>query len=309
MEVLTQQYAAFNSEKTALTIGMFDGVHRGHQQIIEQLNIYAERHNQRSCLFTFWPHPRLVLQKDTALKLLNTKDEKMQLLQGFGLDSIYFQDFTTDFSKLNSEEFVRDFLVNKLNVGSLVIGHDHQFGKNRQGDFSSLKALSKKYGFEVFQLDAITEKSLPISSTKIRNALTQGDLSYSNEALGYAYMISGEVVTGDGIGRTLGFPTVNLQVSTLKLLPKDGVYGVTLNWEEKLYFGLLNIGNRPTFNGSEHRIEIYVLDFEGDLYNEMLQIHLLIRLRDEMRFVDKQQLVAQIKKDEQIFRDYLKSNL
>lgn len=305
MNVLRNISEIKQNQKTILTLGMFDGVHRGHQQIIHLLNDLAKKENDQSCLLTFSPHPRLVLQKDSDLKLLTLDDEKIALLEDFGLDALFIQTFDFEFSRKSSIEFVRDYLVNKLHVNVLVIGHDHHFGRNREGNFEHLQELAELYGFEVIQLEAIIENRKPISSTKIRNALIEGDVAYANDALGYNYRISGKVVHGDGIGKSLGFPTVNLAIPKLKLLPKDGVYGVGLTLNDKKHYGLLNIGHRPTVNGKEHRVEVYILDFEGDLYNKEITIELLYRIRDEKKFENKQSLVEQIQKDEIKFRDFL----
>lgn len=305
MEVLKNIDKIGAGQKTILTLGMFDGVHKGHQKIIQYLNTLAQETGSKSCLLTFSPHPRLVLQKDTDLKLLTLEDEKIDLLERFGLDILYVQPFDFDFSRKTSVEFVRDFLVNKLNVSTLIIGHDHQFGRNREGNFEQLQELADLYDFQVIQLEAIIANEKPISSTKVRNALLDGDIIYANQALGYNYRIQGKVIHGDGIGKTLGFPTINLAVPEIKLLPKKGVYGVSLQIDGINCFGLLNIGNRPTFEGEDNRVEVWILDFEGDLYNAYIQLDILTRIRDEQKFNDKTELIAQIQKDEQIFRTFL----
>lgn len=305
MRILNNIEELQDSQKTILTLGMFDGVHKGHQQIIAYLNQLAEEKNDQSCLLTFSPHPRLVLQKDSDLKMLTMQEEKIALLEKFGLDLLFVQPFDFAFSRNSSLEFVRDFLVNKLHVDILVIGHDHHFGRNREGNFDQLQELAELYNFEVIQLEAIIENEKPISSTKIRNALLDGDLAYANEALGYNYQIQGKVVHGDGIGKTLGFPTVNLSVPDLKLIPKDGVYGVEVELGNQSFFGLLNIGNRPTVDGTQHRVEVFILDFDGDLYDKMLTVKLLTRIRDEQKFENKEALVTQIRNDETAFRTFL----
>ena len=305
MQIITDLSQLPDNQKTILTIGMFDGVHRGHQQIIQFLNQLANNTSLQSCLLTFWPHPRMVLQQDSDLALLTTQEEKVQLLEQFGLNNLYIQNFDIEFSRLSSTAFVRDFLVKKLNLNTLVIGHDHHFGRNREGNFDALQELSDLYGFSVMQLEAIQENSLPISSTKIRNALHNGDLAYTNEALGYEYLITGKVEYGDGIGKTLGFPTINLNIEANKLLPKDGVYGVGIELNKVKHYGLLNIGYRPTFNGNSHRAEVYILDYNNDLYGQKVQLHLMVRIRDESSFDSRENLVQQINIDEQNFRNYL----
>lgn len=305
MKIIKHIESVPENHKTIMTLGMFDGVHKGHQEIIRYLNKKVSNSNEKSCLLTFWPHPRFALNQDNDLKLLTLPKEKLDLLSEFNLDILYIQDFNQEFSGLTAIEFVEDFIIKKLNVKTLIIGHDHRFGKNREGNFDLLNDLSKLYGFELIRLEAIFKNDIPISSTKIRNALRNGNLSYANEALGYFYRINGQVILGDGIGKTLGFPTINLNVNPLKLLPKDGVYGVKLILNHKTYHGLLNIGTRPTLNKTEHRIEVYILDFEDDLYNKDVQIELKIRIRDEQKFENKEELIHQIKNDEIFFRNYL----
>ena len=305
MKVLSSIKAAHNDLPTVTTMGMFDGVHRGHQKIITQLKDIAAEKHLKTCLFTFWPHPRMVLQETCDLRLLTTPEEKKALLEKTGLDMLYIQKFDPAFASIDSEKFVKNFLIEKLNTSTLVIGHDHHFGKNREGDFESLLALSTKYNFKVIQQQAVDEGEKPISSTRIRKALAQGDLEYANKALGYYYLITGIVVHGDKIGRTMGYPTVNLKVDPLKLLPKDGVYGVRLKINGNCHYGLLNIGNRPTFAGNEKRVEVYILDFQSNLYEKEIQVELLMRIRDEFKFAGKEALSTQIAKDEQQFRRFL----
>ena len=307
MEVISHIQSLPKNQKTILTLGMFDGVHKGHQKIIQYLNEIAHQQDQKSCLLTFWPHPRLVLHQDFDLKLLTLHEEKIRLLEEFDLDLLYVQPFDIDFSSLSAVEFVRDFLVKQLHVHTLIIGYDHRFGRKREGNFELLEELAALYQFKVIRLEAIFENKVPISSTKIRNALLEGNITYANEALGYLYRITGNVIHGDGIGKTLGFPTINLDVPESKLLPKDGVYGVQLRLNKQKYFGLLNIGYRPTINSSQHRVEVYILDFEGNLYDEEIQIEVLIRIRDEKKFENKNQLVTQINLDETYFRNLMEA--
>ena len=307
MKIISPHNLPSGISDTVLTMGMFDGVHRGHRQIIDQINSLAEKHGLESCLLTFWPHPRMVLQQDSDISLLTTQEEKMQQLAETGLSNVYVKEFDREFAGLSSEQFVRDFLVQKLQVKILVIGHDHHFGKNREGDFAALQQLSNQYNFEVIQLEAIVEDDRPISSTKIRKALIQADLDYANEALGYRYLITGNVIHGDKIGRTMGYPTVNLQIESYKLLPMDGVYGVRIHLNNEPHYGLMNIGNRPTFSGMEKRVEVYILDYDGDLYEQKIQVELCRRIRNEMKFESKEALSAQIQQDEIEFRNFLKN--
>ena len=294
------------SERLVLTMGMFDGVHKGHQTIIEKLNEIACIENGNSALLTFYPHPRMVLQPDSDFKLLTTLEEKIELLKDYGLDYLIIQPFDFEFSRISPVSFVRDTLVNQLNIHTLVVGHDHHFGRNRSGDFAQLQELADLYHFKTLQLSAILEDEKPISSTKIREALCSGNIPYVNEALNHSYCISGEVIHGDKIGRTLGFPTINLKLNSDKLIPKDGVYGVDLMINNKSFIGLMNIGVRPTIEGKNQRIEIYILDFNDCLYGESVSVNILCRIRNEQKFEDLNSLKNQIQKDVSFFKEFLK---
>lgn len=283
--------------KSVVTLGTFDGVHIGHQKIIKQLN--KDKENANSALLTFFPHPRMVLQDATDLKLLNTLEEKQQLLAKNGLDYLIIEPFTKEFSELSAVNFVRDILVNTLNTQKLVIGYDHRFGKNREGDFEHLKELSDLYDFNLEQIKAQDIKDVAVSSTKIRKALLEGDIKTANSYLGYAYLLTGNVVHGQGLGKKWKYPTINLAIpETYKLIPKTGVYLVKTALDNKTYFGIMNIGNRPTLNGKHQTIEVHLLDFNQDLYGKKIQIQLLKRLRDEQKFHSVNALIAQIKTDE-----------
>lgn len=283
--------------KSVVTLGTFDGVHIGHQKIIKQLN--KDKENANSALLTFFPHPRMVLQDATDLKLLNTLEEKQQLLAKNGLDYLIIEPFTKEFSELSAVNFVRDVLVNTLNTQKLVIGYDHRFGKNREGDFEHLKELSDLYDFNLEQIKALDIKDVAVSSTKIRKALLEGDIKTANSYLGYAYLLTGNVVHGQGLGKKWKYPTINLAIpETYKLIPKTGVYLVKTALDNKTYFGIMNIGNRPTLNGKYQTIEVHLLDFNQDLYGKKIQIQLLKRLRDEQKFHSVNALIAQIKTDE-----------
>lgn len=283
--------------KSIVTLGTFDGVHIGHQKIIKQLN--KDKENANSALLTFFPHPRMVLQDATDLKLLNTLEEKQQLLAKNGLDYLIIEPFTKEFSELSAVNFVRDILVNTLNTQKLVIGYDHRFGKNREGDFEHLKELSDLYDFNLEQIKAQDIKDVAVSSTKIRKALLEGDIETANSYLGYAYLLTGNVVHGQGLGKKWKYPTINLAIpETYKLIPKTGVYLVKTALDNKTYFGIMNIGNRPTLNGKHQTIEVHLLDFNQDLYGKKIQIQLLKRLRDEQKFHSVNALISQIKTDE-----------
>lgn len=287
-------------KRPVLTLGMFDGVHIGHQSILKQLNTIAKEIDGESVLITFNPHPRMVLQPNCDLKFLNTLEEKENVLRQFGLEHLIIQAFTKDFSQVTSVEFVKNLLVYKINIDTLVIGYDHHFGKNREGNFEQLQVLSKEYGFNLIQLQAVEENDVAVSSTKIRNALIEGNIAYANKALNYHYPLSGEVVHGDKIGRTLGFPTANLQVDPNKLIPKDGVYAVNVFVDNQKYLGLLSIGFRETVtNSREHRVEVNILDFDREIYGETIRLEFLGHLRDEKKFNSLDDLITAMNQDKE----------
>ncbi|MGB5263193.1 MAG: bifunctional riboflavin kinase/FAD synthetase [Lutimonas sp.] len=292
---------------TVLTIGTFDGVHIGHQKIIERLN-QLKKESLDSAILTFYPHPRRVLGKDHQIQMLNSFGEKKELLAKYNLDHLIVEPFTERFSQISAEDFVKKILVEELKVKKLVIGHDHKFGKNRAGDFDKLVELSKVFGFEVEEIPSQDIENIAVSSTKIRKALLAGEVLLANRYLGYPYILSGKVVKGHGIGRTINFPTLNLQIEEdYKLIPKNGVYVVKTSYEGRILNGLMNIGTRPTLNGQNQSIEVYLLDFSGDLYGKFLRVEIVNRLRDEVKFDSIEELKKQIATDELMARNWLKN--
>ena len=281
-----------------LTLGMYDGVHIGHQTIINQLNQIAEQVDGESVLLTFDPHPRMVLQPNCDLKFIYTLEEKEKALEKLGLDHLIIHPFTREFSQLTSVEFVSDLLVNQINIHTLVIGYDHHFGKNREGNYEQLEILSKEYGFQLVQIEAVDCDDIAVSSTKVRKALTEGNIDYVNKALGCNYPLNGVVVHGDKIGRTLGFPTANLRVNNLKIVPAHGVYSVNVFVEDKKYLGLLSIGVRATVtNSQELRIEVNILDFNEDIYGKTIRLEFLDKIRDEKKFNSLDELIEAMHQD------------
>ncbi len=292
-----------------LTIGTFDGVHLGHQKILKNLNKVAHSMGGESVLFTFFPHPRMVLYPDShGVRLIQTQEEKLRKLEKMGLQNIIIVPFTLDFSRLSALEFVRDFLVNQIGIKQLVIGYDHQFGKNREGNIAYLRDICDTYDFGVTEISAKEMDEVNISSTKIRNALNEGNIEVANAFLGEEFEFHGTVNRGKGLGKTLGFPTANLIPSSeLKLIPKNGVYIVKafVNERDELV-GMLNIGTNPTISeGNDRTIELHLMDFNEDLYGKEIEVRFLSRLRDEMKFDSVSTLVEQIKKDEQSTRHFL----
>lgn len=292
-----------------LTIGTFDGVHLGHQRIIQQLNEEAQKHGGESVLFTFYPHPRMVLFPDShGLKLLQTQVEKIEKLERMGLQNVIVHPFTKEFSRLTAVEFVRDYLVNKLNVKTIVIGYDHQFGKNREGSLELLKDLGPVYDFNVIEIAAQDIDDVNVSSTKIRNALSAGNIETANLFLGAPFELNGTVIPGKQVGRKIGFPTANMDLgSSVKIIPAAGVYLVRNVLQNRAeYFGMMNIGVNPTVRDTDEvSIEVNLLDFSGNLYGQELQVKALTRLRDELKFNSLEDLKIQLSKDEHTVRNLL----
>jgi riboflavin kinase/FMN adenylyltransferase len=297
-----------NIPNPVLTIGTFDGVHVGHQKIIEQLNEEAKKIGGESVLFTFFPHPRMVLSpKNHGLKLIQSQEEKLDKLSKIGLQNCIVFPFTIAFSELTALEFVRDFLVTRLKVKKLVIGYDHQFGKNREGSIDFLKALSNEYNFEVIEIPAQEIDAVNISSTKIREAILSGQIQLANEFLGDPFQITGTVVKGKKLGRTIGFPTANIELnSDLKLIPAKGVYAIKVSVKGIWFDGMLNIGFRPTISKENNQtIEVHIFDFSEDIYGEIVTVQFLSKWREELKFNGIEELKNQLIKDEKTIRSFL----
>ena len=285
---------------TAITIGTFDGVHIGHRKILESLINSAKQANLRSTVLTFYPHPRMVLQKDSDIKLLNTLEEKQQILEELGLDYLIVHPFTKAFSRLSATEFVRDILVNELKTKKIVIGYDHRFGRNRNANINDLIAFGSTLDFEVEEIPAQLIDDVSVSSTKIRKALEAGDVKTANSYLGYSYMLSGTVKKGKGLGKQLEFPTANLHIDEpYKLIPRNGVYVVKASWDGKKLYGMMNIGFNPTVDGKKKSMEIHFFDFNEDLYNRKIRVEMIDRIRDEVKFDSLEDLKEQLRKDKE----------
>lgn len=291
-----------------ITIGTFDGVHIGHQKIINQLNEEAEKINGESVLFTFYPHPRMVLYPEShGIKLIQTQEEKMAKLEKMGLKNCIVFPFTFEFSRMTALEFVRDFLVNQLHVKKLVIGYDHQFGKNREGSLQFLKDICETYDFEVIEIPAQDIDEVNVSSTKIREAILAGNIEKANDYLGDTFELTGTVVKGNQLGRTIGYPTANIVLnSDLKLIPGNGVYAVRVNVRGVWFGGMMNIGTRPTVVSNGGRtIEVNIFDFDETIYDETVTVQFLSKWRDEQKFNGLEELKNQLKLDEETIRTVL----
>lgn len=289
----------FNStDNTILTIGTFDGVHLGHQKVLERLTNSAKENNLKSTVLTFFPHPRTILNPNKPLKLINSVKERTELLNRSKVDNLIIHPFDKNFSELDPEKYVFEILVKKLKAKIILIGYDHKFGKNRTADITDLKIYGKKYGFKVIEIKAKEISNIAISSTKIRKAISEGNISTAKKYLGYDFSLSGKIVHGKSIGRTLGFPTANIEVKEeYKLLPKNGVYLIQSVINHNKYFGMMNIGIKPTIKESSKTIEVNFFDFEGDLYDKNIEVNIKKFIRDEIKFDSLELLKSQILKD------------
>lgn len=299
----------FNGVENAIvTIGTFDGVHAGHQKIIQRMRTVAEKINGETILLTFYPHPRLVIHPDSKnLKFINTQERKIELLEKTGIDHLIIIEFTREFSKLTSAVFIKEYLVDKLKARKLIIGYDHHFGKNRIGDYLTLYDMGLRFGFDVEKVSAQDVGNIAVSSTKIRNALTEGKVKTANSLLGYNYSITGVVVSGNKIGRTIGFPTANTELADkYKLITANGVYACLVDYDGVIYKGMGNIGVRPTVNNSGLTIEVNIFNFDKEIYGEYITIFFIDRIRDEIKFENLEGLRRQLIKDKVITLELLK---
>ena len=311
MQVHTDLGSFKDVHRPVLTTGTFDGVHTGHRAILKRLTELAKREQGESVLFTFHPHPRMVLfPGDSDLKLLNTQQEKIALLEAAGLDHLLVVPFSRQFSRMHAVDYVRDVLVGAIGVHAVVIGYDHRFGRNREGDLSLLHQLGEAYDFQLEEIPAQEVDHVKVSSTKVRHALEQGDVRTANDLLGQPYQLSGVVVKGDQLGRTIGYPTANIGgVDPLKLVPGNGVYAVTVELRDGMHQGMMNIGVRPTVrDGLDRTLEVNILDMDRDIYGEPITVRLLERLRGEEKFESMEAMKAQLARDEVKTREQLKAH-
>ncbi len=284
-----------------VTSGTFDGVHQGHRKILSRLQEISTQQNGETVVLTFWPHPRMVVSEDShGLQLLSTIEEKIELFRELGIDHLIISPFTRAFSELSPTEFIQQVLVDRIGTKRFVIGYDHRFGRNREGSFSFLQEVAPEYGFEVEEIPRQDVDALAISSTRIRRALLHGDVAEAHDLLGRTYQFSGVVVKGKQIGRTIGYPTANIEVKeNYKLIPANGVYAVKVLYQNTQYGGMLNIGVRPTVDGTSRTIEVNIFDFEEDIYGDRLTIELTAYLRPELKFKNLDELMGQLAADKE----------
>lgn len=287
-------------EYAVVTSGTFDGVHFGHQKILDRLNEITKKNNGESVLLTYWPHPRMLLFPDQELFLLSSIEEKAKLLSQHHVDHLVIIPFTPEFANMSSEEFIFDILVNKIGTKKLVIGYDHRFGKNRSGSFEELKKDGPVYGFEVEEIPKQMIDNNAVSSTKIRRALSEGRIEIADEYLGRPYTIHGKVIEGDKIGRTINFPTANIEVIfKYKLIPAEGIFAVKVIINGRYHNGMLNIGYRPTFGGTQKRMEVHIFDFDQDIYGQEITLEFYSKIRSEIKFQNVGALKAQLNMDKE----------
>lgn len=307
MKIFNSIKSFSTTKATIVTIGTFDGVHIGHKKILEQITKSAHTLDCESLVLTFFPHPRMVLQEDTEMKQLNTLDEKIALLDNLGINNLVIHPFDKEFSRLTAEEFVIQVLVTVFKIKKIIIGHDHRFGRNRTANIDDLITFGKSYGFEVAQISAEEINEVSISSTKIRNALLEGNIELATTYLGYNYSITGIVCKGKQLGRTIGFPTANIDIEEkYKLVPLNGVYIAKSIINGKVFHGMMNIGIRPTVDGSSQTIEIHFFDFNQDLYNQKITVSFLHRIRSEQKFENVAALKNQLLLDKTSAQDYIR---
>lgn len=289
------------------TIGTFDGIHIGHQKILKRVVKLAKKQDFEPVVLTLFPHPRMVLHKDDSIKLLNTIDERVELLKSLGIKEVIVKEFTKEFANLSAKDYVKQILIDELNTKQIVIGYDHHFGKNRSANIEDLKEFAQLYDFKVEEISAQDIEDVTVSSTKIRNALNKGEVALANSFLGYSFFITGTVVKGKGLGRTINFPTANIYIKeTYKLIPNDGVYVVKSKIAGQTVFGMMNIGTNPTVDGKTHSIEVHFFDFNADIYNTELKVEFLKRLRSEQKFESIEALKKQLKKDREAAFEFIK---
>jgi len=296
--------------ESVLTVGTFDGIHLGHQYILNQLTSKAQDLGVTSTVVTFDPHPKLVVgsKDEPEIRLLTTIDEKIEVLQSVGLDRVIVINFTKEFSRQSSTEFVENLLYDKIGFQEFVIGYDHAFGKDREGTIATLSAMQARLGFGLTELSAFSTDDMIISSTRIRSLLREGDIRKANRALGRNYKISGEVVPGKGRGKKMAFPTANVRLDNPnKLIPADGVYAVWVTVDSHVHTGMMNIGRRPTFSSDVHTVEVHLIDFDKDIYGKPIRIEFVERIRNEQKFDNVEELIHQLKKDRKTVTNILQN--
>ncbi len=292
--------STFHGRNTVTTIGIFDGVHAGHQLIFKRLIELGSQYHNETVIITLWPHPRMVLQPFEKLWLLSTLDEKIELMRQYPIDHLIILPFTAEFAQTTYEDFIRTYLYEKIGASHVVVGYNHHFGRNRQGSFESLLKSSSVYGFSAERMNPVVVNNTEVSSSAIRRSISIGNVVFANEALGYEYFVQGEVIRGSRMGRRLGYPTANIAINNpQKLMPRNGVYAVKVEWNGQLYKGMANIGVRPTIESQVHEqtLEVHIFNFTEEIYGERLKVYFVDRIRNEVKFASVYNLIKQLDED------------
>ena len=308
--MITQNLKEYNSTKpSVITVGTFDGIHIGHKEIINELCLISKKKKLKSIILSFSPHPKIVLQNSSDIMLINSMDEKVDILNKYNLDYFLIKEFTIEFSRLTALEFVRDILVNKLNVKHIIVGYDHHFGRNRDASIIQLKEFGELYNFEITEIKPKKVNNNCVSSTKIRNLLLDGNLELANKYLDSYFSLTGLVIKGMGRGKNLGFPTANIKINDeYKLIPRNGVYIVKSLIDSIIYFGMMNIGENPTFDDKNKSIEIHFFELDYNIYDKKIKINILNRIRNEKKFKSPEFLMEQLKIDRDYSLKYIDEN-
>ncbi len=308
--MITQNLKEYNSTKpSVITVGTFDGIHIGHKEIINELCLISKKKKLKSIILSFSPHPKIVLKNSSDIMLINSMDEKVDILNKYNLDYFLIKEFTIEFSRLTALEFVRDILVNKLNVKHIIVGYDHHFGRNRDASIIQLKEFGELYNFEITEINPKKVNNNSVSSTKIRNLLLDGNLELANKYLDSYFSLTGLVIKGMGRGKNLGFPTANIKINDeYKLIPRNGVYIVKSLIDSIIYFGMMNIGENPTFDDKNKSIEIHFFELDYNIYDKKIKINILNRIRNEKKFKSPEFLMEQLKIDRDYSLKYIDEN-
>ena len=308
--MITQNLKEYNSTKpSVITVGTFDGIHIGHKEIINELCLISKKKKLKSIILSFSPHPKIVLKNSSDIMLINSMDEKVDILNKYNLDYFLIKEFTIEFSRLTALEFVRDILVNKLNVKHIIVGYDHHFGRNRDASIIQLKEFGELYNFEITEIKPKKVNNNSVSSTKIRNLFLDGNLELANKYLDSYFSLTGLVIKGMGRGKNLGFPTANIKINDeYKLIPRNGVYIVKSLIDSIIYFGMMNIGENPTFDDKNKSIEIHFFELDYNIYDKKIKINILNRIRNEKKFKSPEFLMEQLKIDRDYSLKYIDEN-
>ena len=287
------------NQRTILTIGTFDGVHEGHKKILNKLISSSKKKNLSSVVLTFFPHPRIILNKYNEVKMIDTLDEKIKAFEKLGIENLIIHPFDKSFSLLSADQFIKDYLIEKLKINHIIIGYDHRFGKGREASVDDLKKYGESFDFIVEEIKAHEVESIAVSSTKIRDSIISGKLDKSAKFLGRSFKLTGKVVKGDGLGKQINYPTANIYVEeNYKIIPKDGVYFIKTLIDDNEFHGMMNIGHRPTIGENKKSIEVHLFDFDNDIYDKTISVDVLLKIRDEIKFSSIEALKEQLKKDE-----------